>query len=378
MALTGKPANKPRYRVMAPLAEGGTAEVHLAVLDQSSGFQKLTVLKSLRDTMSRDPELVNMFLDEARIAARLKHPNVVEVYEIVEDHGQPVLAMEYLEGGSLRELIAQTGRNGNPLPLVHHLEILCQVGRGLHYSHELIDYDGTHMGLVHRDISPHNIFATVEGEIKILDFGIAKVSGRDADALSGVVKGKLRYMAPEQMLGTKVDRRADIYSLGLLLWEAISGRPMWDTSGQAVIMQRTINGDLPDPEPLVPGCTPGLVAVMRRATEADPGARFETCEDFVAELRREMRSLPAPVAGLGEVVRRCFSDRAKRVRDVVSAQLTSDGRSPDASDTIDWARVGRITKPAPRGIRVGSLGAGLVAAAVGLFAVVAGLLTQCG
>src|SRR5260370_910736 len=188
-----------KYKLLAELGRGGMANVYLAVARGPSGFNKLVVLKCLRSDLASDTELLAMFLDEARLAARLNHPHVVQTYEVGEYVGRPVIVMEYLEGQVLSSLV-QRAQSNNALPLSLHLRVIIDALEGLHHAHELTDYDGKPLGLVHRDISPQNVFVTFDGHVKVLDFGIAKAATSQSQTATGILKGKVKYMAPEQML----------------------------------------------------------------------------------------------------------------------------------------------------------------------------------
>lgn len=328
---------RPRYRVVTELGAGGTADVFLAIFDEPGGGPTLCVLKTPRRGLGNNDELMRMFRRESRLAARLRHPNIVEVLEIVEDHGQPVLAMEFLEGASLREFQRMLQQTGESVPLREQVRILQEVCHGLHYCHELRDLDGSAMEIVHRDVSPHNVFLTFDDRVKLLDFGIAKLTGAERDTETGFVKGKLRYMAPEHMMGAEVDRRADVYAIGVLLWEAITGRPMWEDVNDAVLMQRTVHGDLPDPQPLVEGCAPPLVAITRRALALDPADRFPTCEALAEALDAVLPELPVSGATFGEITGALFADRRQRLHEQVQAVLSVSSRS--ATGPIEWHKV---------------------------------------
>jgi serine/threonine protein kinase len=220
----GLPSEAPAVEPYKPLFEigrGGMGVVTLALARGPERFAKLVVLKRLHEHLLTDPASVQMLLDEARISARLAHPNVVQVHEATLHRGAPTIVMEYLEGLALPELMGQEA----PLPLPLHLAVLIQVLRGLDAAHELVDYDGKPLQLVHRDMSPHNVFVGYDGVVKVLDFGIAKVIGSDEGATrTGVLKGKLRYMSPEQIAGGELDRRCDLFSVGVMLGQAAIGR----------------------------------------------------------------------------------------------------------------------------------------------------------
>ncbi|HSC87419.1 MAG TPA: serine/threonine-protein kinase, partial [Polyangiaceae bacterium] len=255
------PRFQGKYRVLAQLGQGGTANVMLAVARGPSGFNKLVVLKSMRGNAQAEPEIAKMFLSEARLAARLNHHNVVQTNEVFESPEGPVIVMEYLEGQALSQVAARA-RGKDVFPLRMHLRVICEALAGLHHAHELSDFDGRPLGVVHRDVSPHNVFITYDGQVKVLDFGIAKLSGAHADTATGVLKGKLRYMAPEQITGEAIDRRADIFAIGVMLWEAASGQRMWRDVSDVTIMNRILNAELPSLREAKPDAPDGLVTII--------------------------------------------------------------------------------------------------------------------
>jgi len=328
-------AKPARYRVVTTLGSGGTALVYLAIAERSAGFQKLVVLKTLLGHLANEPSVADMFRNEARISARLKHPNVVEVYEVLDDVGDhPVLVMEYLRGACLRDLVKH---GENSLPLRHHLDIIRQSCRGLHHCHELKDFDGTPMHFIHRDVSPHNIYVTFEGEVRLLDFGIAKVQGHDGGTQTGLLKGKIRYMAPEQMMGEALDRRADIYAIGVALWEALAGREMWTGQTEGMILHRSVNADLPPMDPLVAGATPEMVEITMRCLAVDRNDRYATTEEIADDLDRVLRDMPEPQRRLGQVVQSLFSDRDEAVHALVRSALATPSNGPTfEGGVIDW------------------------------------------
>jgi len=205
-----------RYQLLGSLGQGGMADVYLAVARGPLGFSKLVVLKRLRANADDDGRAVQMFLDEARIAARLRHPNIVDTYDVGQEVDSHFIAMEYLDGQPFNRLLKMARASGvHPSAWVY---IVCEALHGLHHAHELRDYDGAPLQIVHRDVSPHNIFVTYDAEIKVVDFGVAKATLNLIETEAGYLKGKIGYMAPEQALGGEVDRRADIFSMGVVLW----------------------------------------------------------------------------------------------------------------------------------------------------------------
>ena len=266
------------YRPFLELGEGGMAKVFLARATGPSGFNKLVVLKSMRVSDLDDDAIRQMFIEEARLSARFNHPNLVQVQEINPTAEPPYLVMEYLDGKPLSAL-----RNRETITLGMRLCIICEILTGLHYAHELCNFDGAPLGIVHRDISPHNVFITYDGAVKVLDFGIAKMVTNNTRTQAGEVKGKLAYMAPEQLLGSGVDRRADIFSVGSLLWEAAIGKRMWEGLSEANLMHRLAVGEIPRPSDHG-SIDPELEEIIVKATANDAADRFASARELQIEL----------------------------------------------------------------------------------------------
>jgi serine/threonine protein kinase len=300
-----------KYRIVSHLGQGGTADVYLAVADGPAGFRKLVVLKVLRKNLSCDPEFRAMFLSEAKLAARLNHPNVVQTNEVLDLDGTPVIVMEYLEGQPLSQVIVR-GRDAG-FSLAMQLRVLIDALQGLHAAHELADFDGTPLGVVHRDVSPQNIFVTLDGQAKVLDFGIAKIERSTVDTEVGTIKGKLRYMAAEQIAGDKLGRRADIYSAGVILWEALAGERMWKGCSEAEIRERALCGDIPRLPAAPADAPPALVQICRRALSLSPADRHATALELADELEAAVPDLGARASHrqIGALVAKVFeSERA--------------------------------------------------------------------
>jgi eukaryotic-like serine/threonine-protein kinase len=277
-----------RYRLLGELGQGGTATVHLAVASGLAGFNKLVVLKKMKPQFTSEPGFAEMFLTEARLAARLNHPNIVQTNEVFEHEGLPVLVMEYLEGRSFADIGAARTPSG-PFHLGHSLTVISEALSGLHYSHEATDFNGHTLELVHRDVTPHNVFVTYEGQVKILDFGIAKLKDSSVNTETGVVKGKLRYIPPEQIVGEAVDRRADLYAVGVMLWEIAAGEKLWRGMSDAAVMNRVINEKIPRPSEKNPAVDPAFEALIMKALSPDPNGRHKTAlhlQQAVDEVRR--------------------------------------------------------------------------------------------
>jgi eukaryotic-like serine/threonine-protein kinase len=324
-----------KYRAFLELGQGGTAIVYLGVSRGLGGFNKLVVLKMLKRGLAKEPEFREMFLSEARLSARLSHPNIVQVYEVTERDNAPIIIMEYLEGKPLSDLRAE--RRG-AVPLNIQLRVLADGLLGLHYSHELKDFDGRLLGLVHRDFTPHNLFVTYDGQAKVLDFGIAKLSGSLVETETGVIKGKLRYMPPEQILGDRVDRRSDLFAAGVIMWEAITGKRMWSDVSEATILKRVSSGEIPSPLSANPDVPPALAEICMKALAPNADDRYATAADFRAALEDWLRLSGNPVSTseVSEYMTSTFAEFRQATRSVVEQHLSATrlSSSQDESDVI--------------------------------------------
>jgi eukaryotic-like serine/threonine-protein kinase len=314
------------------LGQGGTAVVYLAVAQGPAGFNKLLVLKAPKRALADDPEYRSLFLDEARLSARLNHPNIVQVNEVVEQDGVPIIVMEYLEGQPLVNLRTKAGAS---FPQVMHLRILSEALSGLRYSHELKGYDGTPLNLVHRDMTPHNVFVTYEGQVKILDFGIAKLSTKGgAETETGVIKGKLRYMPPEQISGERVDCRTDVFAVGVMLWEAAAGKKMWSDFTEATIMTRVLRGEIPSPREENPEVSVELDRIVMKALAPDPDERYATANALQADIDAYLQSVttPSTLREVGQFVSQLFAESRQRTHAIIEQHLNELNLHKDQLD----------------------------------------------
>lgn len=275
-----------KYQILAELGRGGAANVSLAVTRSKENVRKLVVLKALLPELADEVGAVDAFLDEARLAAQLNHPNVVQTYEVGTESERPVIVMEYLEGQSFSRISRTAGRADQDLPLPLQLHVIIEMLQGLHYAHEVKSYDGRPLKLVHRDVSPQNVFVTYDGQVKILDFGIAKAASSSTHTAAGIMKGKIAYMAPEQMAGTLIDRRADIYSAGCMLWAAATGRKLWGDSTDVQIVRAVVAGRIPSPKSVNPSCPDELERIVMRALQSDPEKRQATALELQTEIEQ--------------------------------------------------------------------------------------------
>jgi ABC-type branched-subunit amino acid transport system substrate-binding protein len=296
--------------------------VLLALAQGPSGFHKLKVVKRLRSELAADPHFLEMFLEEARISARLNHPNVVQTFDVGCDGIHHYLEMEYLEGQSFDVVMRRAARSGGiPLPL--SLWVLHQTLEGLHYAHELKAADGKPLGIVHRDVSPHNVFITYDGAVKLLDFGIAKAADSQTDTRTGVVKGKATYMAPEQAARTKVDRRADVFAVGVMLWQALTGERLWGELEDTEIFARLRAGDIPSPRAVRPDVPLELEAACMKALSRDPNDRFATAEEMQGAIEAFLETTVSRTSSkaLGRYVAELFEGRRRAVQAEIDAQI---------------------------------------------------------
>jgi serine/threonine-protein kinase len=277
-----------KYRLLAELGRGGMADALLAMVEGPAGmgFVKLVVLKRLRADISEDPEFVTMLLDEARITSRLNHPNVVQMLEVGQIKDECFLAMEFLDGQPFDRVLRRSRKSGKPLSAAAQYVVLTDVLSGLRYAHDLSDYSGTPLAIVHRDISPHNVFVTYEGHVKIMDFGIAKAAGRAQHTKAGILKGKTRFMAPEQVANKAVDRRADIFAVGIALWQAATGKRFWgDDIDDYQIVEALFASRFETSPRAVLGSVPEAIDhICRRALAPDVNDRYPSALEMQRDL----------------------------------------------------------------------------------------------
>jgi len=313
-----------KYRLIATIGHGGMAHIHLALMAGVAGFNKLLVIKALREDIAASTEdFVTMFLDEARLAARLNHPNIVQSYEVGQAEGRFFIAMEYLEGQAMKTVERRLSPGGLPVPM--QLRIIAEVAKGLHYAHSLSGFDGEHLGVVHRDVSPHNVFLTYDGQVKLLDFGIAKAANALHLTKVGVIKGKADYIAPEQIRGEAVDCRADIFSLGVMLWEALAGRRFAGGPDVAEItkMHNRLTGGEARLLAVNPEVPERLARICERATSLDPNERQQTALELSQEIDDYLSdsSLHPNARQLAELMGPPFQRERDQLRRLIDAQM---------------------------------------------------------
>ncbi|MFT3772365.1 MAG: serine/threonine-protein kinase [Minicystis sp.] len=310
-----------KYRIIAKLGQGGMASVFLSVVPGPMGVNKLLVVKVLKEDLAHDQDFLAMFLNEARLAARLNHANVVQTYEVGLEGQQHFLAMDYLDGQPLHAVLRKASRSGVPLDV--HVRILAEMLSGLHYAHTLRDFDGTELRVVHRDVSPQNVFVTYDGQVKVVDFGIAKAAGASSNTQSGVFKGKLSYVAPEQAGGDAVDARADVFSVGVMLWEAIAGKRFATGDSQTAVLARRLSGREPRIREVVPDVDPELADICDRAMAHDPAQRYASAEEMREALENYLARFSRRIGPreVGQFLSRLFVEEREKIRAVIDEQM---------------------------------------------------------
>jgi serine/threonine-protein kinase len=319
-----------KYVLVRLLAAGGMAEIFLAKQTGVEDFERNVVIKRMLAHLSRQDEFVRMFLDEARLAARLTHPNIIPIYDLGQADGSYFICMEYLPGEDLAWLLRQARARNRPLPLAIAVRIVIDAARGLHYAHEFCDEQGKLMHIVHRDISPSNIYITYEGQVKVLDFGIAKAESRVSSTNVGTVKGKAMYMSPEQSRAEPVDRRCDIYSLGVTLYEALTNsRPFMRDSAQEM-MHAVLRGDYEAPRKRRPDIPEELERIVLKAMALEVADRFATAAELADALEDTLENTtPAGQgASVGRFLRDLFGEEqvAQRTRIPTLATIKAQPR----------------------------------------------------
>jgi len=324
-----------RYELVHRLGHGGMAAVFLGRATGRAGFEKLLAVKVIHPHLAAEPEFVEMFLDEARIAARLHHPNIVEIHDLGDDEGVFYMVMEYVEGETLAAVLRQLRKEDRLLPLSAVLQIMADSCAGLAAAHDLKHADGEPMHLVHRDVSPHNLLVGMDGRVKVVDFGIAKATGRRSSTRTGQLRGKLAYMSPEQAGGKSIDHRTDLFALGTVLWELLTNERLFVAETESETLARVTTCEVPDIREHREGLSDGVVQVVERALARDPDERYGSAHDMLRELRSLLRGLEddvEPREDLSTEMKRLFEGRIDYVRAAVRRASESGARPERAAN----------------------------------------------
>jgi serine/threonine protein kinase len=312
------------YELVLRVGRGGMAAVWVArERAAATKDDRLVAVKVMLTELADESEFVKMFLDEVRLVRSIRHVNVVDVYDVGEDDGVMWMAMEWVEGESLHTVIAEAGKR-RAIPPELAVRIIADAAAGVHAAHELRDLDGSLRGVVHRDISPHNILIGTNGIVKLVDFGVAKAVGRISEATrAGQLKGKFGYMSPEQALGKAVDRRSDIFSLGIVLFELTTSRRLFRGEHDVETLRLVISGGIPRPTLIDTKYPPELERIVLKALERNVSARYQTAAEFEHDLRAYLKSerLIVPQSGVAGILKRVLGERIEQRRKAVRASL---------------------------------------------------------
>lgn len=265
-----------RYELLGELAAGGMATVYLARMRRPMGFSRLVAIKCMHPQFAKDPSFVSMFMDEARLTARLRHPNIVPTLDIVADAGHLLLVMEYVEGASLAHLLRAANRAGTTIPVPIACAIVHDLLLGLHEAHEARDDEGAPLAIVHRDVSPQNVLVGLDGLARVLDFGVAKARQNTHLSNDNEIKGKIPYMPPEQLFGEALDHKVDVYAAGVTLWEALVCQRLFDGPSETALVRKISEDPIAPPSSRTPAVPPAIDAVVMKALARDPSARHES------------------------------------------------------------------------------------------------------
>ena len=278
-----KPVKFGKYLLLEKLATGGMAQLFKGKMIGVEGFEKLVAIKQILPHLVEEKEFINSFVDEAKLAAMLHHQNIVQIYDFGNMEGTYYIAMEYLQGRDLRMIVNRAKEINKPLHLEQILFIMSHICSGLDYAHKMKDYEGKPLNIIHRDISPQNIMITYEGEVKILDFGIAKAATKRTMTQMGMIKGKVAYMSPEQAAGKIIDYRSDIFSTGILFYELVTGRRVF-TGETMQILANVRDAEFEPVEAIIKNLPPGIYKMLNRVLAKEPDQRYQSCKEMLSDI----------------------------------------------------------------------------------------------
>jgi serine/threonine protein kinase len=334
-----------KYELLRKIASGGMGQVFLA--RERSSVERIVVLKLILPHLAEDDEFLTMFLEEARLVARLQHPNLVTILDLQEVEGRHCLAMEYVQGDDVRRLDKQSRLKGRLLPAGLVMRVISEAAAGLDYAHKARDAQGQPLRLVHRDVSPQNILVGFDGAVKIIDFGVAKAASSGHQTATGVLKGKYPYMSPEQASGQSVDGRSDQFALGVVMWELLTGRRLFKGESDMMTLRLVKDCQVPKPSQINPKLPPGLDEVVLRALAPTPDKRYPDCgafrlalEDYIIQLR-----LPASTAHLSAFLRELYADRIATEADPSKLDQLAEDADLDTKDKSNPSRSSHSVAP---------------------------------
>jgi serine/threonine-protein kinase len=380
-----------KYTLLRRMATGGMAELYLALQRSVAGFEKLIVIKRILPAMIADRGFIDMLLHEARVAATLSHPNIVQTLDVGQVEGAYFIALEHVHGEDLRSIVRQMKKKGvTEFPLEHAIAVILGMCAGLSYAHDRRDLDGTPLNIVHRDVSPQNVLVGFAGDVKVVDFGVAKSGTQTAEQTkSGQLKGKVPYMSPEQARGEEVDHRSDIFALGVMLFELTTGRRLFKGSTEFETLKMIIDRDYPRPSWVSHGYPAGLEAIVMKALEKDTSKRYQSARDMQGDLEAFVRDEKLPVSSiaLAEFMKMLFEEKlaaqkealmqGRQLADIIASEIVHGERTENgmesgrySSSVTAGGAIALGSQPPPRAASKWPLVAipiGLAALGVGLF-----------
>lgn len=341
-----------RYALFDELARGGMATVHLGRLLGPAGFSRTVAIKRLHPHLAKDPEFVTMLLDEARLAGRIQHPKVVSTLDIVASDGELFIVMDYLHGETLARLLRESTREKKPIAPAVAAALLIDTLQGLHAAHEVKGERGELLGLVHRDFTPQNIMVRRDGTALVVDFGVAKAAGRYQTTEEGKIKGKLPYMAPEQIRAEKVTRRTDVYAAGAVLWETLTNKRLFTADNDGALLQQVLFGKVLPPSTHAHDVPPALDAVVLRALDRDPEKRFATAEEMANAIETAIDPVRTSkvAAWLEGLVRESLDAQAARLAELETMNSGEQLTLPRALEEVGNAPATKldVARPLPK------------------------------
>lgn len=299
-----------KYLLLEKLAVGGMAQLYKAKITGVQGFEKLIAIKTILPHLASEKELITSFIDEAKLAALLHHQNIVQIYDFGPMEDSYFIAMEYLFGKDLRHIFSKSQEKGMPFSNELALYVISRICSGLDYAHNLKDYQGKSLNIIHRDISPQNIFVTYEGDVKIVDFGIAKAASQSTITQFGMIKGKISYMSPEQASGQSIDHRSDLFSTGILLYEMVTHKRMFTGADTMQILAKVSKAEFEPPEVALSGLPPKICQVINRNLTKDRDQRCQSCGEMLADIEECIiaLSLRPSARGLSQYMKELFKE----------------------------------------------------------------------
>ena len=321
-----------KYSLLNRIAVGGMAEIFLARQEGLEGFEKTICIKRIRPHLSSQPNFVRMFLNEAKLAAQLNHPNIVQIYDLGRINDSYFIAMEYISGRDMSRIIPKAEKAGIPFPMIYALRIASNVCEGLYYAHTKTDAYGNPLHVVHRDVTPENILVGFNGTVKIVDFGIAKANTQIEQTRAGEIKGKLSYMSPEQAMGTQLDARSDIFALGGVVYEWITGYKLFTGENEMAILKSIIDGKIYPPSYFKEDVPEAVERILMKALEKDKEKRYQSAWEMQFDIDTYLASsefTPSNIH-LSNFLKQIFGDEIEREKELLIKDKENSNRSPPA------------------------------------------------